>query len=599
MHSPLATLARLARTRHALMVVALATAAGCANDLDVEGDGEEPIDDRLNESEAGIYDCTERSDTGYRSGNSFPIKVVKVDAKPIETETANAYIAMQAKAKTAGINIRIVSGFRTNAEQQYFYNCYVNCNCNSCNLAARPGTSNHQSGHALDLNTSDGGVYSWLSAHADEFGFRRTVPSEIWHWEFWGARDFDGPCGGPPIPRECQTGNYDGEFCDDDGSSTEESHDRLKNQLGVNFHCGDIGGNDAFCGTREVTRVQSMYVLGKSRDMPINGHRNAFRDDNGHANEKYMDAGKAFGVLLGSDGRGNPDGKATRSTLAVMLSRIYLLPPADRDYFDDDQNHANEGFHNRVAAAGLIGGFVDNNGGRKDFRPNDKATRNTLATLAVRAFDKKLVPIWDIPKPCLDDDFDGAFCDDDDSAAEPAHDRLVNELHLPGMFCTELAGSPTFCAGKEASRAMSILILGGSAGMPLDGHPNGFTDDNDHPREAYFDAAKAYGIIGGYNNGREARPSVIANRDTIATLLVRMYSLPASPTDFFSDDDGDANEALHNKVGAAGLFTGYSDGRGGRKFKGAEPATKSMLATVALRAKNNALVPVWAATPAP
>ena len=134
---------------------------------------------------------------------------------------------MQAKAKSQGVNIRIVSGFRTNSEQQYLYGCYVNCNCNNCNLAARPGFSNHQSGHALDLNTSDAGVLSWLNNHGDEYGFARTVPSEAWHWEFWNARNFDGPCGGPQLPQPCTSGNFDGEFCDDDiGNATEESHDR-------------------------------------------------------------------------------------------------------------------------------------------------------------------------------------------------------------------------------------------------------------------------------------------------------------------------------------------------------------------------------------
>ncbi|MEA2751628.1 MAG: hypothetical protein QOI41_5771, partial [Myxococcales bacterium] len=53
------------------------------------------------------------------------------------------------------------------------------------NLAAPPGYSNHQSGHALDLNTKAAGVNSWLVKHAAAFGFRRTVPSENWHYEKW------------------------------------------------------------------------------------------------------------------------------------------------------------------------------------------------------------------------------------------------------------------------------------------------------------------------------------------------------------------------------------------------------------------------------
>jgi hypothetical protein len=294
----------------------------------------------------------------------------------------------------------------------------VNCNCNSCSLAARPGYSNHQSDHALDLNTSDAGVLNWLNNHADEYGFARTVPSEAWHWEYWGAVDFDGPCVGPPIPDECRTGNYDGAFCDDDGQSTEESHDRLKRELDVDFHCADKGGNPAFCAKDEVTRAQSMFVLGKAADIPLANHPNAFTDDNGHPREKYLNAAKAYGILLGSNGRVNPDGKkaygvfsgynggtevrpdaiATRDTLAIVLSRMYALPETTTDYFSDDNGSANEAWHNKVGAAGLFTGYDDGNGG-KAFKGSNEATKSTLATLATRAANAGLVPVWVTPAP--------------------------------------------------------------------------------------------------------------------------------------------------------------------------------------------------------
>ncbi len=174
--------------------------AACETELVVlEGDGAPPIDTGWNEELQGVYDCSESQDTGYRSGQSFQITVVHVDGEPVETNTANAYIAMQQAAAAQGVAIRIVSGFRTNAEQQYLYNCYRNCNCNNCNLAASPGYSNHQSGHALDLNTSAAGVLTWLNNNGARFGFSRTVPSEAWHWEWWGdTDDFAGPCGAPP-----------------------------------------------------------------------------------------------------------------------------------------------------------------------------------------------------------------------------------------------------------------------------------------------------------------------------------------------------------------------------------------------------------------
>jgi MYXO-CTERM domain-containing protein len=141
-------------------------------------------------------DCTESQDTGYTSGKAFAITVVTVDGKKVEKDTANAYYVMAQAAAADGVNLAIVSGFRTMAQQQQLYSCYVNCSCNNCNLAAKPGYSNHQSGHALDLNTSASGVLSWLNAHGASFGFKRTVPSENWHWEWWGGGPGGGPCGG-------------------------------------------------------------------------------------------------------------------------------------------------------------------------------------------------------------------------------------------------------------------------------------------------------------------------------------------------------------------------------------------------------------------
>lgn len=182
-----------------LSLVSLLCANGCvAGSADVPGDedGEsEPVQDgREAESVHVGVDCSNRrTDTGYKAGSAFTITVVEADGKPVEEKTASMYARMQKAAAADGVALRVVSGFRTNAEQKYLYNCYVTGSCNGGNLAARPGYSNHQSGHALDLNASASGVYSWLSKHADEYGFKRTVPSENWHWEYWGA-EVSGSC---------------------------------------------------------------------------------------------------------------------------------------------------------------------------------------------------------------------------------------------------------------------------------------------------------------------------------------------------------------------------------------------------------------------
>lgn len=149
-------------------------------------------------------DCNEKQDVGYVQGDPYDITVVTVDGKPVEVETANAFYQMQQAAAKDGVGIKVVSGFRTMSEQQYLYNCYINCNCNNCNLAAKPGYSNHQSGHALDLNTGAAGVYNWLAKNGGKYGFTETVPSEDWHWEWWG--------GGPPANGPCGTPGYAAEY---------------------------------------------------------------------------------------------------------------------------------------------------------------------------------------------------------------------------------------------------------------------------------------------------------------------------------------------------------------------------------------------------
>jgi hypothetical protein len=170
-------------------------ANGEADVEDEEHEMEPEADERAAEGASVGIDCSaKRTDTGYKSGSPYTITVVKADGKPIEIATASMYGRMQAAAAKAGVSIRVVSGFRTNAEQKYLYNCYVTKSCNGGNLAARPGYSNHQSGHALDLNTSAPGVSSWLNNHADEYGFKRTVAGEPWHWEYWGGM-VSGGCG--------------------------------------------------------------------------------------------------------------------------------------------------------------------------------------------------------------------------------------------------------------------------------------------------------------------------------------------------------------------------------------------------------------------
>ena len=203
-------------------------------------------------------DCNERIDQGYVDGEAFEISVVSVDGKPVERETANAYWLMKEAAQSDGVVLNISSGFRTYAEQEYFYNCYTQCNCNQCNLAARPGYSNHQSGHALDLNTSQAGVFDWLNQNASRFGFSRTVPSEPWHWEWWGGGLGGGPCTSTP----CEVVAREGGVLDDSGPCFSrygnEMYWRYTETEGVN---GSLYWTNAFQADQEANWAQWRIFL--------------------------------------------------------------------------------------------------------------------------------------------------------------------------------------------------------------------------------------------------------------------------------------------------------------------------------------------------
>ena len=155
-----------------------------------EGEGEsEPSGSSADELRSAVS-CNEKGATGYRSGSPYAMSVITVGGKATAKPTAHAFLKMQQAADKAGVTLSINSGFRSMAEQQHLYSCYQTKSCNNGNLAARPGYSNHQNGRALDLATGD---WSWVANNAARFGFKRTVPSERWHYEFFGS-DPGGPC---------------------------------------------------------------------------------------------------------------------------------------------------------------------------------------------------------------------------------------------------------------------------------------------------------------------------------------------------------------------------------------------------------------------
>lgn len=122
---------------------------------------------------------------GYINGRAVSITVSSVgNGKYMRTDAANAFNRMKADAARAGINLSVVSGFRTMAEQQHLYNLYIS---GRGNLAARPGYSNHQGGVSADISVPGGygsSTYRWLANNARRYGFVNDVGGEPWHWTY-------------------------------------------------------------------------------------------------------------------------------------------------------------------------------------------------------------------------------------------------------------------------------------------------------------------------------------------------------------------------------------------------------------------------------
>lgn len=118
-------------------------------------------------------------------------------------ECNSAFSKMKAAAQKDGVNLFIVSGFRSYDTQKRIYNNYVSRDgkAKADTYSARPGSSEHQTGLAMDLNslkTSFGETKEgkWLSKNCYKYGFIIRYPKgkqsvtgyiyEPWHVRYIG-----------------------------------------------------------------------------------------------------------------------------------------------------------------------------------------------------------------------------------------------------------------------------------------------------------------------------------------------------------------------------------------------------------------------------
>lgn len=120
---------------------------------------------------------------------------------------AEAWRKLKAAARADGVNVYIVSAFRSTDRQAEIIRQKIEAGETIETIltyCAPPGYSEHHTGRAIDLSTPDcraleiafdqTAAYKWLHQHAAEFGYRLSYPAgnpqgfqyEPWHWCFKG-----------------------------------------------------------------------------------------------------------------------------------------------------------------------------------------------------------------------------------------------------------------------------------------------------------------------------------------------------------------------------------------------------------------------------
>jgi D-alanyl-D-alanine carboxypeptidase len=141
---------------------------------------------------------------------SVPLVSPGADNMQMRAATASAITQLFANAKQAGLNLEVVSGYRSYTYQQTVYSRYVTRSGQTTadQESARPGYSEHQTGLAVDIGAASGKCAleaclgttpegQWLAANAYRYGFILRYPAdkvtvtgyeyEPWHFRYVGT----------------------------------------------------------------------------------------------------------------------------------------------------------------------------------------------------------------------------------------------------------------------------------------------------------------------------------------------------------------------------------------------------------------------------
>lgn len=141
-----------------------------------------------------------RSFVAYPEARVLAIAEVNEDDRRFELEpqAAAAWKSMKADAAAAGIDLWLVSAYRSATYQARLIRAKLDRGQSLEQILAvnaPPGFSEHHTGRAIDINSLDtdfefSPAYEWLTSNASRFGFSLSYPRnnrlgyqfEPWHW---------------------------------------------------------------------------------------------------------------------------------------------------------------------------------------------------------------------------------------------------------------------------------------------------------------------------------------------------------------------------------------------------------------------------------
>ena len=155
----------------------------------------------------------------------------------------------------------------------------------------------------------------------------------------------------------------------------------------------------------------------------------------------------------------------------------------------------------------------------------------------------------------------------------------VSTLDTTASFSTDGVYVLRLTADDSALQSTDDVIVTVNASAPV----NTFIDDDGHFAENAIEWLAAEGITEGCNppTNNKYCPNDFVSRGEMAVFLARAYNLPATSTDYFTDDNGRFYENAANKLFEAGLTVGC----GPSKYCGESQIDRDEMAAMLARAE--------------